>query len=566
MDRARRLLERGYFPVQLPPSFTTQELADRHLELRNAWTALRSAPKRNGTQVSEMKVEIYSQARAGLQRRIIGIPNPVAQTFLAALVADHWGELLKHYRTSKLSASRPKIQPAGERAAKIPSMHNLYDRRVKQSAGYRFLLRTDVSRFFPTIYTHSIPWALNGKQWAKRNRTAKVLGNMLDAAQRLGQDGQTIGLPIGPDTSHIIAEAIAVAVDLKFKDLQGGATPPGFRYVDDYFLFFDSADKAETALVNLTRALKEFELQVNFEKTEVRPVIEIQEDYWPHQLSSFTISPKGKSQISDLHHFFELAKDLARKNSDENVMAYALKKASSILIKKPSWEAFEAHVCHIALAYPNTLQVVARIFSTYDNFGYPLTRPRIERLLNAIIEHHAPLEHHSEVAWALWLTRTLGTNITKTNVECVSNVHSSACALLLMDLEANGRLPVRPLTTLWHTLMFPEELDGDLWLLSYEAGLRGWGGMTDAHIKQHPYFEELRSRGIRFYDESLSVEPLFQVKDAAREELQGAPVSSLFDKPDAEKLIDYVGTGGGYDDEDYMSDEDDDPLEEDGDS
>lgn len=140
-------------------------------------------------------------------------------------------------------------------------------------------------------------------------------------------------------------------------------------------------------------------------------------------------------------------------------MTYALKKVSSVLIKKQSWEAFEAHVCHIALAYPNTLQVVARIFCTYDNVGYPLSRPRIERLLNAIIEHHAPLEHHSEVAWALWLTRTLGTNITKSNVERVSNVHSSACALLLMDLDTNGRLPARPLTNLWHTLMFPEELN-----------------------------------------------------------------------------------------------------------
>jgi hypothetical protein len=43
---------------------------------------------------------------------------------------------------------------------------------------------------------------------------------------------QQMRLPIGPDTSHILAEIIGVAIDLELQS-QLGAWPPGFRYVDD---------------------------------------------------------------------------------------------------------------------------------------------------------------------------------------------------------------------------------------------------------------------------------------------------------------------------------------------
>jgi hypothetical protein len=46
MDRTKRLLGVGYFPAQLPPVFTTQGLADNHLELYGAWLALQAeSPK-----------------------------------------------------------------------------------------------------------------------------------------------------------------------------------------------------------------------------------------------------------------------------------------------------------------------------------------------------------------------------------------------------------------------------------------------------------------------------------------------------------------------------------------
>lgn len=549
MDRTARLLERGYLPSQLPPSFTTVDLAGNHATLYSQWLALQAAPKK-GAKIPRSpsgKAELFSVARAGHQRRVTSITNPVAQTYLSTHVAENWAELLKHYRQSRFSASRPRFLHDASRGANISSMQFLYDRKVVESAGYRYMLRTDISRFFPTIYTHSVPWALHGKAIAKRNRsvTPKYFGNLLDLSLRQAQDEQTFGLPIGPDTSHIIAEAIATAVDLELKKRLKGL-PAGFRYVDDYFMFFATVREAEAALAALIRSLKECELQVNFEKTKMCTVLEITDDFWRHRLRNFQIAKTAAGQASDFSHFFELAKELARLNSDESVMIYALKKASSVIVRKQNWDRFEAYICQVAMGYPNTLQTVARLFSTYKSVGYSLGRTRLSRFINAVIEDHAPLGHHSEVAWCLWMAKDLDLAISDANVDLISEIHSSVCALLLLDLQSMGKLTKAPRTTYWKAQEKQVALYDDMWLLSYEAGIRGWSGFASAHISADPHFERLLALNVHFYDTNAILPPLFKVKPDALSKRQLSEIYQLFDLEDIEDYLDYEGGDGSY--------------------
>jgi hypothetical protein len=549
MDRTKRLLSHGYFPSQLPPCFKTLDLANNYAVLYEEWIALQPPPKKEAKvpKAPSSKAELFSVARAGHQRRVTSLPNPVAQTYLAFHVAQNWRQLVKHYRQSRLSASHPRFLKAGSRAANIPSMQLLYERKILKSAGYRYMLKTDISRFFPTIYTHSVPWALHGKAVAKRNRkvTSKYFGNLLDLSLRQGQDEQTMGLPIGPDTSHIIAEAIATSVDLELKKRMK-SFPAGFRYVDDYFMFFATAHEAEEALAALMRSLKEFELHINFEKTKTSSVIEITDDYWPHQLRSFQIAKDGRKQASDINHFFELAKVIARQNSDESVMMYALKRASSILVRKENWDCFEAHVCHVALAYPNTLQTVARILSTYNHVGYMINRIRLARMINAVIQDHAPLGHHSEVSWGLWMCKDLGIKLSDANIDLVSEMHSSVCALILLDLYTSGKLSKTPKFTYWKHVEISAELHGDLWLLSYEAGMRGWAGFSDAHIIADQHFALVKAKDIHFYDTSASLSPIFHAKPDALRRRSLFDLADLFDLHEVDELIEYEEGDGGY--------------------
>jgi hypothetical protein len=542
MNRAENLLLKGFFPSQVPPPFSSRSLALQLAVLRVDWGI--DAPK---AKAPSCKPEIFSVARAGHQRRLTSLINPVPQTFLTAFVARHWADFLRHYRKSQLSASRPRFLPNGDRAACIPSMQRLHEKKILESAGFKYMLRTDVSRFFPTVYTHSVPWALHSKVAAKKNRsiTSKYFGNLIDQALRQGQDEQTMGLPIGPDTSHIIAEAIAISVDLLVKSSLK-SWPAGFRYVDDYFLFFASVQDAEGALAVLTRALKEFELHINFEKTKICPVQDLVDDYWSHQLRSFELAKEGRRQRSDIHHFFELAKDLAAKNSDENVMTYALKRASSVIVRHENWDVFEARICHAALSHPNTLQTVSQIFATYRHHGYRLNQVRIRRTINALISEHAALGHHSEVAWCLWMCKELEVELEVANVDLVAAMHSSICALLLMDLAASGKLSKAPKETFWRSIDGVGSLREEFWLVCYEAGVRGWGGFTSAKVVGDEYFRRLHELNVSFYDSGAASALLFNVKSGVLEKLNVKSFDEFFELDDVEDYLEYLGGDGGY--------------------
>ena len=540
MDRIERLLRSGYLPSQLPPSFTTVDLAVNYLTALAVWDTLPPARDSKTPKSAPTKVEVFSVARAGHQRRTTGVPNPVAQTYLSRAVVANWAAIVRHFRRSKISASHPRFRRDSNRAAVLPSMQTLYERRLRQGAGFRYVLRTDISRFFPTVYTHSIPWALHGKTAAKKNRTVtpKYFGNLLDQAIRQCQDEQTFGLPIGPDTSHIIAECIATAIDVELgKRLR--TTPPGFRYVDDYYFFFETYAAAESALAQLVRCLKEFELQINFNKTLICKTEELDEDSWTHKLRSFAIAAAGQKQRSDFNHFFELARELARTHQDDSVLVYALRRAGSVIVRKENWPAFEAQLCLAASAHPVALQTIARLLSTYSAIGHPIDKRRLSRLINALVQEHAPLEHHSEVTWCLWMCKELGLALSTQTVDLVTEMNSSICALILLDLEAAGRLPKVPATARWRSLEQSDALWEDLWMLSYEAGVRGWGGMSDAHVRANPHFDELRRLNVRFYNEAATLTPLFTPKPAALQKHNAQSVAELLEIEDLQDVFDY---------------------------
>ena len=94
---------------------------------------------------------------------------------------------------------------------------------------------TDLSEFYSSLYTHSVPWAIHGKAAAKAQRRVSALyGNRLDELLRTAQDHQTVGIPIGPDTSLIVAELVLSAVDRKLA--RHIANILGLRYMDDFEL------------------------------------------------------------------------------------------------------------------------------------------------------------------------------------------------------------------------------------------------------------------------------------------------------------------------------------------
>jgi hypothetical protein len=189
-------------------------------------------------------------------------------------------------------------------------------------------LTADISRFYPSIYTHSIPWALNTKAVSKADISPALLGIVLDMLVRNSQDGQTVGIPIGPDTSLLIAEIVMSAVDQRLAPRIDGS---GYRYIDDFELSFANRTRADGALGPLQEALGHYELALNPTKTQIDPLPAVSEEQWISQLRDFRIRDKEKavSQKLDLIKYFDLAFTLARAFQTKTVLNYAVAKLRS---------------------------------------------------------------------------------------------------------------------------------------------------------------------------------------------------------------------------------------------
>ncbi|TKJ07541.1 RNA-directed DNA polymerase, partial [Bacillus cereus] len=208
MTRQMRLtlqnfVEKGYFPPELIPPFTTKELSQHVNSIYPSLAGMNITI--NGDKISSSKLAIHTIPKVLHQRRTLGIPNPFHQIKLMQTIVDNWQDIKSITSKSKYSLTKPQVKKDLPRAINREHIFSEISSKLPiLSAGYRYVLRTDISRFFPTIYTHSIPWACHGKTFAKKNRKNNHFGNALDTNIRNTQDQQTFGIPIGPDSSYII--------------------------------------------------------------------------------------------------------------------------------------------------------------------------------------------------------------------------------------------------------------------------------------------------------------------------------------------------------------------------
>lgn len=520
MDKLKALLDKGFFPIQLPPGFTSKSYADKYKKYKGVWESKK---------VPSTRAEKFSVARSSYYRRVTSIVNPISFFLLSKEIDKFWPKIQKHYSKSKISLSRPQIDPE-LRAIKISKFSDLYEAKVTKSTGYRYVLITDISSFFPSVYTHTIPWALHTKAVAKQHKEKKTdiyFGNILDSKSMGVQDWQTVGLPIGPDTSHIIAEIIGVAIDLQLKEALG-KWPSGFRYVDDFYLFFDTREEAEIALAELTKAISNFELQINPSKTRIIEVKGLVEESWKYSLKKLVISPEKRIQRDDIHNYFEVLFSLEGKFSDESLIKYGLKQISSQIIKITNWDVFEAYLLKCGFSFPNTLQVITNILSTYHHHGYKLNLKAIERFCNTLTKIHAISDHHSEVSWLLWICKELGLNLQKNVVREIEGMSSSVCVLICLDLFHSGVFKTNFRESYLKEFSNRESLYSSNWLISYEAGRRGWLKNSNFdYIVNDEFFGELHKEGVSFYDEAIKCDPIFKFKEGVHEDID---LGTFFDR------------------------------------
>lgn len=162
---------------------------------------------------------------------------------------------------------------------KYSNIYKFYEDYRYQRAEKKFkhLVKFDLQSCFDSIYTHTISWATAGgadKVKVLPGYHGSWVGDAFDNLMQSINARETNGIVIGPEFSRIFAEIILQYIDQKVeqellgKDLRQKSSYECYRYVDDYFLFYNDEKDRNLFMESLTKWLKEFKLQISPSKTE----------------------------------------------------------------------------------------------------------------------------------------------------------------------------------------------------------------------------------------------------------------------------------------------------------
>ena len=507
MPTHESILSKGYFPSELPPAFTTVSYGSF------IGQNLTNLPGGFANYDLHSENAVHNLAIRGALRRKLGIPNPVNFYQLASFVCQHWTELFSCASRSSISLTRP-LDPAPIRAI-VDIKKGFRDRTASRAhvrSTSRYILQADISRFYHSIYTHSIPWAMHGKSVTKIDHTDAFFGNILDRLVRNAQDRQTLGIPISPDTSLLIAEIILSAIDV---DLANQRITNGFRIMDDYEFGFKTRAEAERALGILQESLNKYELALNPNKTQILELPLPTEDIGIPELRALQLSGAEKpgKQLSDIIYHFDRAFDLFNENPEGTFLKYVISKFKKVrvVIHSENWSYFENMLLQSAITEPGTLSGVLEELLRHKALGHTLTIEHIGDGFNEIIKQHGPLGHGNEVAWAIWGLLALQISLEEKSATIAASMNDSIVAMLTLDADKKGLVPSGVDYSDYESFMTAENLYGEQWLLAYEANIKGWlssAGTAD-HVKDDECFNFLKTNGVYFYDDTLSprIEP-----------------------------------------------------------
>ena len=123
--------------------------------------------------------------------RPIQVTNPYLYYLLVREITSraHWTELKRRFEDFKQTqievSSIPRIKSEKDKSHRSASVSYWWEameqRSIALSLQYKYLFVTDIANCYGSIYTHSIAWALLGKEDAKKKRSSKgLLGNIID--------------------------------------------------------------------------------------------------------------------------------------------------------------------------------------------------------------------------------------------------------------------------------------------------------------------------------------------------------------------------------------------------
>ena len=446
-DIASWMLNQGYFPEQyiLPPSFQVSNFS------------LQNQPyTKNLSKLKRKKLINISYPKTLLTSRIFSIQHPRNYHDIVFYLEKNWEDVINHLFNQENKIYSYSF-PISLTKKKEPSLSNLRSGRmiyewlamaerdlILDANNYQFIARTDITNFYSSIYTHSIAWALHGREAAFQDRECGLFGNKIDKLTQYANDGRTNGVPVGSVLSDLIAEIILSSIDTQTSQELKDITFLAVRFKDDYRFLCNSQSDAKRILKILSTTLTSYNLSINENKTSIQKLPDGL--YRKHDREYFPYSLKEEKEISFkcFEHTLLVALDIHRNNPGTNILEKFIsecfikhksnnqrnlkiifsddsqkrirqvKQVISLLFlaKRES----EKLLCHV-------LSITEQLYIKYGEF-YKDLKPYLKSTIKNEIYRASKKSSVFEIVWLIFFSRYIGLEINKDELNN-SLIHSN---------------------------------------------------------------------------------------------------------------------------------------------
>jgi hypothetical protein len=456
--KADSITRDGFLFKEAIPLFTCEGFADWWL------SASRNFP-RDGYPEATRGAE-HSFPKDPGSRRKLTFPNPANFVKLASAMEIHWDEIQKSCDQSRHSLSRlSSPAPKGRSVTYFRTPKDQAQERVQLRAGYRYYVHTDISRFFQSVYLHRFELLFPGTIVGTRSNG---LGSKLDNLSRCVQRKESIGIPLGPDTSFVLAELLGSFIDQHFPSGVGA-----IRHVDDITIYGESYAAVDRALAKVRHACSLVNLELNSQKTRWGEIPEELESEW---ISLLRPLANALRSVDALITLFDRALSLFVRTRDSRVLGYAITSASKMMFYDNAWPVLEAFLYTCLLTDSKSILNVRLTLQKAVSNGFSLRKSKALKAIQLFIRQHAELNHGYEVVQALWLLHEtdLLEKLTSQTWARVTAMQDNFVAITTLWLRDNHNLPTLS-CDYWKRLAADSNCyNNENWLLGHETRINGW--------------------------------------------------------------------------------------------
>ena len=429
---AKWLLEEGYYPEQyvVPPTFRIKKF-----DLQpTPYFAIDTTGTHQKFEPDKFDLITVSFPKTQLTDRILGIIEPQIYHDIVWHLINDWDLILKklfrpnnniHSYSFPIPISSQHVGLIGH----LRSGRMIYEflemaesDLVAEAYNYNFILRTDIKNFYPSIYTHSIAWAIHTKaeirKKGNRNKFDRYVGLILDKLFQYSNDGCTNGIAIGPAVCDLVAEILLSEIDSEsskvLKDLNIDFL--GVRFKDDYRFLCHKKEDANIIVKVLQKQLAKFNLTLNEKKCEIEELPEGLFREWTAAYQPYSLRYKKKISFKRFENSIRGTLQVDKKHEGTGVVNRFLSELYTQNYKLKfdfeEKELFKTVSLLLMLkqrrnkSFPQILGIIEQII--LNNSGNPKTLSKINTVLQTLLNEKLKNieDNQYDLLWLIYLIKS----------------------------------------------------------------------------------------------------------------------------------------------------------------